>query len=108
MAAAGDPRAYYRTLGVPRTASADDIKTAFRERAKELHPDSGGTGDEARFRRLLEAYNTLREPQLRLRYDAEGLASERGGNPDPGVDMPEPASQDFNPLCVLVDAMAVA
>ena len=94
MAAAGDPRAYYRTLGVPRTASADDIKTAFRERAKELHPDSGGTGDEARFRRLLEAYNTLREPQLRLRYDAEGLASERGGNPDPGVDMPEPASQD--------------
>ena len=78
MAVAGDPRGYYRALGVERTASADDIKTAFRRRAKNLHPDRGGgaAGKEA-FRLLLEAYEALRDPQQRLRYDTESLAAER-------------------------------
>lgn len=95
MAAAGDPRAYYRTLGVARTASAEDIKAAFRDRAKELHPDHGGAADEARFQQVLEAYNTLRDPQLRLRYDAEGLASGRDGGL--GWEPQAPASGDAEP-----------
>ena len=55
MAVAGDPRGYYRALGVERTASADDIKAAFRQRAKSLHPDQGGgAADKEAFRCLLE------------------------------------------------------
>ncbi|MFL5331759.1 MAG: DnaJ domain-containing protein [Geminicoccaceae bacterium] len=95
MAAAGDPRAYYRALGVARTASADDIKAAFRERAKQLHPDRGGVGSEDRLQLVLEAYRTLRDPQLRLRYDAEGLASERSGSADPAADAPDPLAETF-------------
>ena len=61
-----------------RTASADDIRAAFRERAKLLHPDGRGMGgDEGRFQRLMEAYEALRDPQSRVRYDAESLASDR-------------------------------
>ena len=79
MAVAGDPRGYYRALGVERTASADDIKAAFRQRAKSLHPDQGGGGaDKVLFQLLLEAYEALRDPHQRLRYDTDSLAAERG------------------------------
>jgi curved DNA-binding protein CbpA len=77
MAAVGDPRGYYKLLGVHRTASAEEIKAAFRERAKLYHPDSGTSADQERFRLLREAYEGLRDPQKRLHYDAEGLAAER-------------------------------
>lgn len=80
MAAAEDPRGYYEILGIGRTASAEEIRAAFRERAKRYHPDGGGAGspeDEARFVRLREAFETLRDPQRRVRYDAEALASGR-------------------------------
>ena len=84
MAAAGDARGYYRVLGVERTASAEDIKAAFRRQAKRLHPDRGdGTGDKEAFRLLVEAYEVLRDPQQRLRYDADSLAAQRYG-PHPG------------------------
>jgi outer membrane protein OmpA-like peptidoglycan-associated protein len=78
MAAVGDPRGYYKLLGVHRTASAEEIKAAFRERAKLYHPDGSGTAaDQERFRLLREAYEALRDPQKRLHYDADGLAAER-------------------------------
>ena len=51
MAATPD---YYKTLGVPRTATADEIKKAFRKLARKHHPDAGG--DEAKFKELNEAY----------------------------------------------------
>ena len=45
---------YYKTLGVPRTATADEVKKAFRKLARTHHPDAGG--DEAKFKELNEAY----------------------------------------------------
>lgn len=69
-------RCLYETLGVPRTASSEDIKRSFRERAKQTHPDAktGGTagGDASRgFRDLVEAYRVLRDPAQRRKYDAQ-------------------------------------
>lgn len=77
MAVVGDPRGLYQALGVPRGASPDEIRSAFRERAKLYHPDVGSDADDARFRTLREAYDVLRDPQRRLQYDAESLDAER-------------------------------
>ncbi|MFB6176346.1 MAG: J domain-containing protein [Halobaculum sp.] len=49
----------YDTLGVERGASQESIKSAYREKVKEVHPDSGG--DEETFKRVNRAYETLRE-----------------------------------------------
>src|SRR3954471_22668024 len=76
MAVLSDSRGFYRLLGVSPTASNDEIRTAFRELAKLYHPDSGNP-DQDHFRRLREAYEVLRDPQRRLRYDAEELDAER-------------------------------
>lgn len=77
MAVAGDPRGFYEILGLPRSASLDDIRAAFRERAKLWHPDSGKAADLDRFRLLNEAYEVLRDPRRRLDYDA--LRASPGG-----------------------------
>ena len=87
--AVGDPLDYYEILGIRRTASAEEIRAAFREQAKRYHPDRGGSAeDQTRFRHLREAFETLRDPQRRVRYDAESLASEQRredvGQPEPG------------------------
>jgi curved DNA-binding protein CbpA len=76
MAVLSDSRGFYRLLGVSPTASNDEIRSAFRELAKLYHPDSGNP-DQDHFRRLREAYEVLRDPQRRLRYDAEELDAER-------------------------------
>ena len=65
---------YYALLGVPPEASDDDIKRAYRRMARELHPDSTG-GDaaaEARFKEVSQAYEVLRDPERRARYDRFG------------------------------------
>jgi tetratricopeptide (TPR) repeat protein len=60
---------YYSLLGVSPTASAQEIKTAFRDRAKRLHPDIAGKAAEAGMRRLLAAYQVLSSADRRFEYD---------------------------------------
>ena len=68
----GDPLDYYQVLGVPRTATLDEIRAAFRERAKVFHPDHGGTrASDAAFKKIAEAYAVLRDPQQRAAYDLD-------------------------------------
>ncbi len=66
-------RDYYETLGVPRTASADDIKKAYRRLARKFHPDVSKEKDaEAKFKEVAEAYQTLKDPEKRAAYDQLG------------------------------------
>ncbi len=65
---------YYKILGVSRTASANDIKKAFRKLARTHHPDAGG--DEAKFKEINEAYEVLSDEKKRALYDQYGTANE--------------------------------
>jgi molecular chaperone DnaJ len=70
-------RCYYEVLEVERTASDQDIKSAFRRLAKDCHPDrNGGDKDaEQKFKELNEAYEVLKDPQKRGAYDHMGHAA---------------------------------
>jgi curved DNA-binding protein len=79
---------YYQTLGVPREASADDIKHAYRRLARKYHPDLNKESDaEARFKELGEAYEVLKDPEKRAAYDDVGKRWQPGAEqPPPGWD----------------------
>lgn len=85
----------YEALGVPRDASADAIRQAYRALALRHHPDRGG--DPAAFQAATEAAEVLTDPDRRARYDATG---DRGGRraPDPNAEL----------MAVLVPCMAEA
>ena len=72
---------YYDILGVPRDASPDDLKRAYRKKAMENHPDrhGGDKAKEAEFKRINEAYATLSEPTQRAYYDRHGTIDPRAG-----------------------------
>jgi molecular chaperone DnaJ len=84
-------RDYYEVLGVPKSASADELKKAFRREAVLHHPDKEG-GNEDKFKELNEAYDVLKDAQKRQRYDQFGHAGvggasgggSTGGNPFEG------------------------
>ena len=64
---------YYKTLGVDRKASQDDIKKAYRKLARQYHPDTNkDPGAEARFKEISEAYDVLGDPEKRKGYDRGG------------------------------------
>ena len=79
---------YYEILGVPRTATADEIKKAFRKLARVHHPDvaKNKTAGEAKFKEINEAYEVLSDPEKRHKYDQLGADWEHGARftPPPG------------------------
>lgn len=81
---------YYASLGVPRTASAAEVKKAYRKQARKFHPDvnPGDKASEERFKRIQEAYQVLSDPEKRKMYDQFGFYKEgfpgNAAGPEPG------------------------
>ena len=81
-------RDYYETLGVPKTASEEEIRTAFRKLARKYHPDVAKDKKtaEEKFNEINEAYEVLGDPEKRKKYDRLGADWNRPGGfqPPPG------------------------
>src|ERR1700741_5515312 len=71
MSAKDYQKDYYKALGVPKTATAAEIKKSYRELARKWHPDAnkGSTDAEDRFKEITEAYNVLSDEKQRKEYD---------------------------------------
>lgn len=74
---------YYKTLGVEKGASSDEIKKAFRKLAHQHHPDKQG-GDSAKFKEASEAYSVLSDDKKRAQYDQFGSGAFGGGSGSSG------------------------
>ncbi|MBL4915777.1 molecular chaperone DnaJ [Szabonella alba] len=85
-------RDFYEVLGVAREASAEELKKAYRSKAKELHPDrnSGNPNAEAQFKEVNEAYDVLKDAERKAAYDRFGHAAFEGGMGGAGRGRPGP------------------
>jgi molecular chaperone DnaJ len=81
-------RDYYEVLGVGKSATDDDIKKAYRKLAMKHHPDRnpGSADAEARFKEATEAYEVLKDPERRSRYDRFGHDAAAAGFPGAGFE----------------------
>jgi curved DNA-binding protein len=81
---------YYQALGVAKKASPEEIQKAYRKLARKLHPDvNKSDGAEARFKEINEAYEVLKDPDKRARFDRFGSAwkqAQTTGDPPPGFE----------------------
>lgn len=82
---------YYTTLGVEKSASQEEIQRAYRKLARKYHPDvNKSPGAEEKFKELGEAYEVLKDPEKRAKYDRYGAAwkaaQQGGGTPPPGYE----------------------
>ena len=94
---ADSKRDYYEVLGVSKSASESEIKSAYRKLAKKYHPDvnPGDAEAEKKFKEASEAYAVLSDPEKKSKYDQYGHAAFDGSMGGPGMDF---SSMDFSDI----------
>ncbi len=100
-------RDFYDVLGVERSASGDEIKRAYRKKAKEFHPDRNADNPDAetKFKEAAEAYDVLKDAEKKAAYDRFGHAAFEGGmgggggRPGGQGDFASAFSDVFDDLC---------
>jgi len=90
-------RSPYEILGVPKNATDDELKKAYRKLARQYHPDAnpGDAAAEEHFKEVQGAYDVLSDPEKRSAFDAFGQAGARGGFPG-GADMGGARFEEFD------------
>ncbi|HTL39374.1 MAG TPA: molecular chaperone DnaJ [Methylomirabilota bacterium] len=86
---------YYQTLGVSKSASAEEIKRAYRKLAHQHHPDKN-KGDESKFKEINEAYQVLSDPTKRSQYDQFGSSYQNAARGQGGAGGFNPQDFDFS------------
>ena len=84
-----DPHGLYHALGISPSATAEEIKSAYRQLAKQTHPDTAGKGSTDRFHRISAAYEILGDPARRAEYDSSSYTAEPQ----------DPHTQPVDPIC---------